>query len=164
IVSRCKKAGFSMIVVDVKPVVGQVLYNSKLAEHLRVWKAKTYPDFDTLAAFIDEGHKAGLEIAASVNVFSEGHKYFSSGLAYKNRDWQSIAFNVDRSFVAADGSRLPVRADNEPEEPTKTVVHGDDFVLRSSTVNGARLALCLDANGRVEGVIDPALLNVEPQA
>src|SRR2546426_12602078 len=46
IVARCKKARFNSIVVDVKPVIGQVLYNSKIAEHLREWKGKTYPDFD----------------------------------------------------------------------------------------------------------------------
>jgi uncharacterized lipoprotein YddW (UPF0748 family) len=164
IVFHCKKAGFSTIVVDVKPVVGQVLYNSRLTEHLRQWKGKTYPDFDALAAFIEEGHKAGIEIAASLNVFSEGHKYFNIGLAYKNREWQSIAYNVDRSFVASDGARLSIRGETEPDEPKKTVVHDDEFVLQGSRTSGEKLAVCLDVSGRVEGLIDPVLLSGEPQA
>src|SRR5579862_336461 len=73
VVAHCKKANFTMLVVDAKPVSGQVVYNSKIAEHLRQWKGKTYPDFDVLGAFVDAGHKAGLQVAASFNVFGEGH-------------------------------------------------------------------------------------------
>src|SRR5437588_9119568 len=105
IVARCKKANFTTLVIDVKPVIGQVLYNSKIAEHLHEWQGKTYPDFDVLAAFIDEGHKAGLEVEASLNIFSEGHKYAGRGLAYSRHEWQSDAYTVDRSLQAG-GSKL----------------------------------------------------------
>jgi uncharacterized lipoprotein YddW (UPF0748 family) len=161
IVARCKKARFTTIVLDVKPVIGQVLYNSKIAEHLRIWKGKNYPDFDALAAFVEESHKANIELAASFNVFAEGHKYFSKGLAYKNRDWQSIAYNVDRSLIASDGARLAIRAESEPDEPKKTVVHDDGFVLSPSATLGSKLSVFLGPDGRVEGMLDPALQNGE---
>ncbi len=162
IVAHCKKARFSTIVVDVKPVVGQVLFNSKIAEHLRAWKGKTYPDFDVLAAFVDEGHKAGMEVAASFNVFAEGHKYFNIGLAYKNKEWQSVAYNVERSYVSSDGARMPIRAESEPAEPKKTTIYGEDYILQATPQAGTRLGVCLNQNGRVEGMIDPVLLGAEP--
>ncbi len=162
IVDRCKRANFSTIVVDVKPVIGQVLYNSKIAEHLHEWQGKSYPDFDALAAFIDEGHKAGIEVAASLNVFSEGHKYFRAGLAYKQRDWQSTAYNVSRTYVGKDGARLLIRAAEEPAEPGKTVVYKDDFIVDSTTPPGSGLAVALDQDGRVAVIIDQSFLGDEP--
>ena len=140
IVAHCKKANLTTMVVDVKPVVGQVLYNSKLADHLRLWKGKTYPDFDVLAAFVDEGHKAGMEVAASFNVFSEGHKYFSTGLAYRKPEWQSITYYVDRTLTALDGSRLPIRAAEDPDDPTRTLVEGEDAVQVPTANSGRRFS------------------------
>lgn len=162
IVARCKRANFTTIVVDVKPVVGQVLYASKIAERLRQWQGKNYPEFDVLAAFVDEGHKAGIEIAASFNVFSEGHKYYSAGLAYRNKEWQSTAYNVERSLVAGDGARLPIRAAEEPPEPGKTIVHGSEFILDPAPARQAKLAVALDGDSRVAGIIDQSLLGDEP--
>ncbi len=162
IVIRCKQARLTTIVVDVKPVVGKVLYNSHIAEHLTEWKGKKYPDFDVLAAFLEEGHTQGLEIAASVNVFSEGHKYYAVGPAYQRKEWQSVAYNVDRSLVSYDGSRLPIRAENEAEDPRRTTVYEGDFLVDRAPTAGQELAVELDADGRVAGIIDPALLGEEP--
>ncbi|MEP6754709.1 MAG: hypothetical protein ABJA67_04340, partial [Chthonomonadales bacterium] len=162
IVAHCKKANLNTIVVDVKPVVGQVMYQSAIADHLTTWKGKTYPAFDTLAAFIEEGHKAGIDICASINVFSEGHKYYSTGLAYKKQEWQSTTFMVDRSLLADDNSRLPIRGDKEPEDPAKSVLYGDNFTLDVSLTPGKQLAVALDDTRHVAGIIDPALLDNEP--
>ncbi len=162
IVTHCKKANFTMIVVDVKPVVGQVIYNSKIADRLRVWKGKTYPEFDVLGAFVEEGHKASLEIAASFNVFSEGHKYFNTGLAYRKPEWQSTTYVVDRTLMARDGSRLPIRAADDPDDPAKTLVEGETAVQDPTGKSGERLAVALDEDRRVAGIIDPALLDTEP--
>jgi uncharacterized lipoprotein YddW (UPF0748 family) len=162
IVARCKKANFNMIVVDVKPVSGHVLYDSKMAERLREWRGKTYPAFDVLKAFIEEGHKAGLEIATSLNVFGEGHKYFNTGLAYKKPEWQSVTYVVDRSLIASSGARLPVRASNEPEDPTRTTIYIGDYVQEPTKTSGEQVAVALDEDKRVAGIIDPALLDNEP--
>jgi uncharacterized lipoprotein YddW (UPF0748 family) len=162
IVAHCKKANFTMIVLDVKPVSGQVIYNSKIAEHMREWKGKQYPDFDALAAFIEEGHKAGLEISASFNVFGEGHKYFNVGLAYKKPEWQSVTYIVDRGLVSTDGSRLPIRAQSEPEDPSRATVYADDYVQEPTPTPGKQMAVSLDEDKRVAGIIDPALLDNEP--
>jgi uncharacterized lipoprotein YddW (UPF0748 family) len=162
IVERCRKANISTLVVDVKPVSGQVLYDSKLAERMTEWKGKKYPAFDVLAAFLAEGKKAGMDVHASLNIFSEGHKYFDVGLAYRKPEWQSVTLTVERSLVAMDGSRLPVRAGTEPEETARNVVYDDEYVLRPTTTPGKQLAVALDEDRRVAGMIDPALLDDEP--
>jgi uncharacterized lipoprotein YddW (UPF0748 family) len=162
IVAHCRKANLTTLVVDVKPVVGQVLFNSKIGDRLRVWKGKTYPDFDVLAAFVDEGHKAGMDVAASFNVFSEGHKYFSTGLAYRKPEWQSVTYYVDRTLTALDGARLPIRAAEDPDDPTRTLVESEDAVQEPTQTPGASVAVALDSDRKVAGVIDPALLDTEP--
>ncbi len=162
IVERCRAANFNMLIVDVKPVSGQVVYASKIAPRLRQWKGVTYPEFDVLAAFVEEGHKAGLEVCASLNVFSEGHKMFNVGLAYEKRDWQSVAYMVDRSLVAADGTKLPVRAAGEPVDPKRPLVQGDDDLIPPAAQPGQSVAIVLDEREQVCGMIDPALLGNEP--
>src|SRR5205823_484154 len=119
IVKHCKAAHINTVVVDVKPLSGQVLYNSTIAPHMRVWKGHPLPDFDVLAAFVEEGHKAGLQIDASINVLSEGHKYFSVGPAYQHTDWQSQVYTVDRGLFAPDGARLSARVAGEPDDQAK---------------------------------------------
>ena len=162
IVERCRSANFNMLIVDVKPISGQVVYPSRIAPRLRQWKGKSYPDFDVLGAFVREGHRAGLEVYASMNVLSEGHKLFGVGPAYEKRDWQSVAYVVDRSLVAADGARLPVRASGEPVDPARPLVQGDDDLISPAERPGESVVVVLDDRQRVTGIVDPALLGSEP--
>ncbi len=162
LVAHAKKANITTIVLDVKPVSGEVLYASKLAKPLLQWRGKSYPQFDSLAAFIPECRKAGIEIYASLNILSEGHKYFDVGLVYnEKRDWQSITYVVDR-YLSANASQLPIRAAEDPEDTRKTTVFKDDYVQEPLTQPGQSLAVSLDNDKRVAGVIDPALLGDEP--
>ncbi len=162
IVAHCKRANLNVIVLDVKPVSGQVIYNSKIAEHLTEWKGKKYSNFDVLEAFVTEAHKAGIELAASLNVFAEGHKYFNVGLAYKKPEWQSTTYYVERNLVARDGSRLPIRAANESEDAARSTFYSATYVQEPSAVSGRKLAVTLDETMHVNGIIDPALLDGEP--
>ena len=160
-----------------------MLYNSKLAPHMREWQGHPVPDFDILAAFVDEGHKAGLQVDASINVLSEGHKYYSVGPAYQHPDWQSIVYTVDRGMVAVNESRLSIRAPDEPDDPAKPVLLADDStVLGGSGTNGLvgleskessggvdsgvplgkQLNIVLDEANRVAGMVDSALLGDDP--
>src|SRR5579871_209186 len=95
IVRHAKAAHINTLVIDVKPLSGQVLYASKIAPRLREWKGKPVAEFDVLAAFIAEGHKAGIQVDACVNILSEGHKYYSVGLAYQRPEWQSVVYTAD---------------------------------------------------------------------
>ncbi|HZT43071.1 MAG TPA: alpha amylase family protein [Chthonomonadaceae bacterium] len=186
IVRRCKEAHINTLVVDVKPLSGQVLYNSRVAPHMRSWKGHSVPDFDVLAAFVAEGHKAGLQVDASINVLSEGHKYFSVGPAYEHPDWQSVVYTVDRGLVAPDWSRLSVRVPSEPDNTAKPpILTENDTILggepisgmvglesterESSVVHGEagtplghQLHIVLDADNHVAGMVDSALLGDDP--
>lgn len=162
IVRRCKQANITTIVVDVKPVAGEVLYNSKIAPHLRQWQGRPVPDFDVLQAFVAEGHRAGIEVAAALNVFSEGHKYVRQGLAYSRPQWQSVAYLASHFLAAADGSRLPVRAPSDPADASAAIVYGADQLIQPGGIPGNALAVQIDMDGRIAGMLDPGLLGTEP--
>lgn len=161
-VNRARTAGFTTLVVDVKPVSGQVVYRSTIAERLRSWQGRPVPDFDVLQAFVEEGHKAGLEVAASLNVFSEGHKYYRVGKAYAKRDWQATVLTVRRFLRANDGSDTPVRADDDPEEAGVPIVYGPDGIISGATTVGKNLIATIEHTGVVSAIVDTALLGDEP--
>ena len=80
--ARVKEAGFTDIVVDVRPSEGDVLFSSTVADPLTridawtsagyVWLERT-ATWDYLQAFIDEGHRLGLRVNASINTFVGGY-------------------------------------------------------------------------------------------
>ena len=162
IVARCKKAKFTTIVLDVKPVCGEVVYNSRIAGHLRQWRGKSYPDVDVLAWFVEDCRAAGLEIAASFNVFSEGHKYFRVGLGYAKPDWQSVTYVVERFLATGDGARLTIQAPSDAEEAQKPDAYTTGAIMDAPPAPGAQVAIEVAEDHRVAGVMDASLLGEEP--
>lgn len=90
----CKELGFTDVVIDIKPITGEVLYNSKTAPQMTEWQGfKRNPEYDLLALCIEEGHKAGLKVHASLNIFVAGHNFFDRGPVYTGKDhWQSVNY------------------------------------------------------------------------
>ncbi|MFQ3550304.1 MAG: family 10 glycosylhydrolase, partial [Armatimonadota bacterium] len=91
IVDNIKKYGFNMVVMDVKPISGEVLYPSKYAP--KITKFRDFylpPEFDPVEVFVEYAKDQGLEIVASMNTFSEGHRMFDVGPAYEKKEWQAI--------------------------------------------------------------------------
>ena len=184
IVRKCRFAHINRLVVDVKPLSGEVLYDSKIAPHIRQWQGKPVPDFDTLAAFIEEGHKAGLRVDAAINILSEGHKLYKVGPIYAHPDWQSVVLTVDRGLIAPDNARLPVRVPDEPDDPNKPTLLREDRAALTGDPNGRigldsgdgkslpndpgsapygqQFHISLDENNRVDGMADSALLGDDP--
>ena len=184
VVAKCKAAHVNTLVVDVKPLSGQVLFKSKVAPILREWKGRPLPDFDVLAAFIEEGHKAGLQVDACINILSEGHKLFKTGPAYDHLAWQSIVYTLDRGMVAPGGARLNVRVPGEPSDPSAPSllsgasnllspepasglvglesVDSKTGVINSGDAFGKQMNLILDGDNRVTGMLDSALLGDDP--
>ena len=104
-VRRCKDAGINTIIVDVKPLSGLVLYQSKIAPRLTESGGKPYPpDYDLLATVIDDGHKAGIPVHAAINVFSEGSQKVGRGVAFTHQDWQCVEYGMERTICASDGT------------------------------------------------------------
>ena len=80
--TKAKGAGFTDIVVDVRPAEGDILFNSTLCD--KVTKLDYWTDdgqykyyerkatWDYLQAFIDIGHELGLKVNAAFNTFTGG--------------------------------------------------------------------------------------------
>lgn len=91
---KSKQVGVTDIVVDMKPITGFVLYKSRYAPYLHEWNGHKMPaGLNFLQTFIDEGHRLGLTVHASINVFSGGHNHFNKGIIYEDHpEWQSINY------------------------------------------------------------------------
>ena len=97
---KAKDVGVTDVVVDVKPITGEVLYPSKIAPVMTAWEGEYESgekdlSWDMLSLFIEEGHKRGLSVHASTNVFVAGHNYFDRGVVYEDSTkahWQTLSY------------------------------------------------------------------------
>lgn len=97
---KAKDAGVTDVVIDVKPITGEVLYPSKIAPVMVEWHGEYQSgekdtSWDMLSLFIEEGHKIGLTVHASTNVFVAGHNFFDRGVVYEDPSkahWQTISY------------------------------------------------------------------------
>ena len=97
---KIKSLGFTHAVVDVRPITGEVLFASQYAPRMEEWKGARRGDFDYLGYFIEQGHKLGLEIHASLKIFCAGHNYFDRGMVYNGHpEWASVVYNPERGLI-----------------------------------------------------------------
>ncbi len=91
---KLNKIGFTDVVVDVKSIMGEVLYESEIAPFMGEWDGEYRDhDFDMMGVFIKEGHKLGMRVHASLNIFAGGHNFFNRGVIYKRYpEWQSLVY------------------------------------------------------------------------
>ncbi len=89
-----KEAGCTDAVVDVKTIMGEVLYDSKIAPFMESLDGTSRSrNYDMLRVFIEEGHKLGLRVHASLNIFAGGHNYLNRGIIYTTHpQWQSVVY------------------------------------------------------------------------
>ena len=94
---KCRDTGVTDLILDVKPISGHVLYPSEFAPQLKEWNGFTRPgDFDFINTAIKHAHDRGMKLHIALNIFSEGHKYISSGTIYdKHPEWQSILYTPE---------------------------------------------------------------------
>lgn len=104
--AKVKEAGFTDVIVDVRPTTGDVLFKSTAADALTkidVWSSTGYiwaertATWDYLQTFINEGHKLGLKVNASINTFVGGYLcpygLGSIGMLYKDsskKKWATV--------------------------------------------------------------------------
>ena len=62
-VNKCREAGMTALVLDVKGTSSEVVYPSEYAPQVREWKGFTRPDFDFVGTFVDAAHDAVLVCA-----------------------------------------------------------------------------------------------------
>ncbi|WP_082893683.1 alpha amylase family protein [Rufibacter ruber] len=97
--AKSKDAGVTDVIVDVKPISGEVLYPSQIAPVMNEWAGFTKTEkFDLLTAFIEEAHKLGMTVHASTNIFVAGHNHFSRGPVFTDpakKNWQSLNYTAE---------------------------------------------------------------------
>lgn len=121
--ARTHAAGFTDVILDVKPLSGEVLYASAHAPRLRTFNGYTRPDhFDFVGYAMHRARAHGLRVHLNANIFSEGHKYLRTGPIFTDRpEWQTILLaegnvlrpttEVERSYAAfTNPARPDVRA------------------------------------------------------
>lgn len=86
---RAKATGFNTIVVDVRPVQGDVLYDSDILDPLTGFgDGYTYErDWDYLQYFIDEARRRDLKVTVSASIMPVGLVATQSGPAYRSTLW-----------------------------------------------------------------------------
>ena len=94
---KCVAVGVTDIIVDVRPISGELLYKSNIAPFLEEWKGvRRDPDFEFLTHFIEEGHKRKLKVHAALNMFVGGHNHFDRGIVYtEHPEWQTINYTSE---------------------------------------------------------------------
>ncbi|MFN4111374.1 MAG: alpha amylase family protein [Ignavibacteria bacterium] len=115
---KAKELGFTDVVLDLKPITGEVLYDSKFAPKMKEWNGFYRDDnFDFPAFFISEAHKLGLKVHAAINVFVAGHNFFDRGLVYQDKShWQSINY-TDSGFIPITQLKHKYSAMTNPANP-----------------------------------------------
>lgn len=101
---KVKDLGFDNVVVDVKSIMGDVLYDSDIAPFMGEFKGvRRAKDYDMMGRFIETGHSLGMRVFASMNIFAGGHKYFKWGIIYgEHPEWQSICYTGGKLVPIAD--------------------------------------------------------------
>ena len=90
---KCKSLGFTDIVVDVRPITGEVFFKTDKAPMMKSWMGFERSDFDYLGRFIQTGHRLGLKVRASMNCFCAAHNTYEKGLLYSGHaDWSTMVY------------------------------------------------------------------------
>lgn len=154
---RCKQANINTVVVDVKPLSGHVLFRSKIAPRLKEWKGVPYPqDHDLLLAAMLEGHRRGIRVYASLNIFSEAHKLLKTGPLYEKPEQQAVVYDVQREVTAEDGATF-LLAPGENRGPADGEIASYDPGWAGQKQLGAQDAAIVVSGGKVSGLVDGAL-------
>ena len=118
--TKAAEAGFTDIVVDVRPTTGDVLFKTDACdqvEWLGAWTDNGYEKitrsatWDYLQCFIDEGHKLGLRVYAAFNTFVGGNtsSLGGVGVVYRDDNMRQLATMLNtssgiRSIMDTDNS------------------------------------------------------------
>ncbi|KAB6265726.1 family 10 glycosylhydrolase, partial [Bacteroides xylanisolvens] len=108
---KIKAAGFTDIIVDVRPTTGDVLFNTNVVDQVKrmdVWGNSGYSYYertetwDYLQAFIEEARIQGLKVNASINTFVGGYlcpyDLGHDGVLFRDeskKGWASVANLAD---------------------------------------------------------------------
>ncbi|NLA39793.1 MAG: family 10 glycosylhydrolase, partial [Methanomicrobiales archaeon] len=146
VIGKLKAANINTVIVDVKPLSGLVLYASELAPRLSSVDHSYPADHDLLATVVEEGHKAGLDVHAAINVFSEGSRLIEGGPAHSHPDWQCVEYEMER-ILSVDGCE-PLRCGAGSTPADRLLLYGRGEQFPEDFVEDSFCAV-IDSDGRV---------------
>ncbi|MFA7039300.1 MAG: alpha amylase family protein [Proteiniphilum sp.] len=120
-----KDAGFTDVVVDIRPTSGDILYNSSVSgsakvQWLSAWvngvytKVERTATWDYLQAFIEEGQKLDLKVHAGFNTMVGGHSsgLGNQGILYRDsskKEWatsENLSHGITNTMDAGGGTKF----------------------------------------------------------
>ncbi|MBP1593219.1 MAG: hypothetical protein H6Q12_237 [Bacteroidetes bacterium] len=130
-----KNAGFTDIVVDIRPTTGDILYKSSVSgvqqvEWLGAWVDGVYTKvyriatWDYLQAFIDKGHELGLKVHAGFNTMAGGNGsgLGNQGILYRDntkKSWatyENLSTGITNTMDNGSGTKFFNPANDEVQE------------------------------------------------
>ncbi len=116
--TKIKNLGFTHAIVDVRPITGEVLFDSKYAPKMTEWMGYHRKDFDYLGHFIAKSHELGLEVHASLNVFVGGHNFYDRGQTYTDHpEWASTVYVPGKGLISIMDEKKKYSAMINPIHP-----------------------------------------------
>jgi len=137
---KVKKIGFDNVVVDMKSIMGEVLYDSDIAPYMSPFDGVTRPrDYDMMGYFIKYGHELGMKVFSSLNVFCGGHNFMDRGIIYTDHaSWQSICYEkgklVPISTIKTNYNGMVNPSDPEVQEYELSILK--EFVRKYPACDG----------------------------
>jgi uncharacterized lipoprotein YddW (UPF0748 family) len=125
-----KEAGFTDVVVDVRPTTGDVLFQTDVVDQVKwlgAWTSSGYTKiertatWDYLQAFIDAGHELELRVHANINTFVGGNRTSigPEGMLYRDsekRHWATQLLTQNGTVNTIDQSSTGAKFFNPVHE------------------------------------------------
>lgn len=160
---QAKVAGFNTVVFDIKPISGQVVYNSQIAPRLREWRGRVLPaDFDPLAIFVREAKATGLNLQVALNAFSEGHRDFKVGPGYDRKSQQTVLYEPRLLVTSPAGRSFVVNPTFNRSVPDGATLAAFNDRSRLPGPNGS-VAVTVSKNGTVVEVLESGVVQNLPR-
>ncbi len=150
LVRKSREAGINALVVDVKDLTGQVLYDSRIAPRLEEYSgARNAPGFDLLRTASEECRANGMAIYAAINVFAEGRKA-EGGPVFDHPEWEAVVQDPEAWIVAGEGPGYPVARINRKAPEGRLALFEEPVVAGEA------------GTGEIRVLLDPARRTVLP--
>lgn len=138
---KIKESGFTAVVVDVRPSMGDVLFNTTHVDQVKkldYWGESSYTYYertatwDYLQAFIDACRQEGLKIYAGINTFVAGNKYpyglGQQGLLFRDPSKKNWATTLNLANGLTNVMDLTSATDPDNDYGTKFLNPANDDV------------------------------------
>ncbi len=138
---KAKYAGFTEVIVDVRPTCGDVLYRSSIVEEIKkLNNIERTATWDYLGTFIEEGHNRGLKVHANINVMVGGNTR-DGGLFYREEDkrsWATRLYYPSGIISIMEDDQLPAKFLNPVNQEVQNYLLSliEELARNYSTLDG----------------------------